>query len=240
MKNNQHIETSLEKWEKQKAEGQPIGEHILNIIKAGLSATTLGSVIASLMTDYIPASKTKRLEEFAEQIAEDLLRFQDSVDTEYLKTDDYAFMFEHCFRAVVEYPQKEKIEAFRGILVNSATIKGYSEEEKEYFLNLAISLSTLHIRILKFMSMPEKYLEETGISTENIHGGFSQFFPVAIPGVSLEVICSAFSELYRFGFTNTSESIFGTMTSGQGIKLLKGRITELGNRFIKFCTTTNP
>ena len=240
MNNPQHNDSALEKWERQKAEGQPIAEHILNIIKAVLSAAPFAGAISSLMTDYIPASKTKRLEEFAEQIAEDLLQLQDSVNAEYLKTDDFAFMFEQSFRAVAEHPQKEKLEAFRGILVNSATSKAYTEEEKEYFLNLAMNLSSLHIRILKFMAMPEKYLEDEGIPQENISGGFGNFFPVAIPGVRLEVIRSAFGELFRFGFTNTTESIFGTMTAGQGLVLLRGRVTELGNRFITFCTSPIP
>ncbi len=237
MNNQQSDESALEKWERQKAEGQSFAEHILNIIKAGLSAAPFAGAIASLMTDYIPNAKAKRLEEFAEQIAKDLYDLQDSVNAEYLQTDDFAFMFEQSFRAVAEHPQKEKLEAFRGILVNSATIKGYTEEEKEYFLNLAMNLSTLHIRILKFMAIPEKYLEEAGIPKEKISGGFGNFFPVAIPGVSLEVIRSAFGELHRYGFTNTTESIFGTMTAGQGLDLLKGRVTELGNRFIRFCTS---
>lgn len=236
MDSHQHNESALTKWERQKIEGQPFAEHILNIIKAGLSAAPFTGAIASVMTDYIPTSKAKRLEGFAEQIAKDLYRLQDLVNTEYIKTDEFAFMFEQSFRAVAEHPQKEKLEAFRGILVNSATIKGYSEEEKEYFLNLAMNLSTLHIRILKFMAIPDRYLEEAGIPIEKITGGFSSFFPVAIPGVSLEVIRSAFGELNRYGFTNTGESIFATMTAGQGIALLKGRVTELGNRFIRFCT----
>jgi len=236
MNSQQHEESALEKWERQKAEGQPFAEHILNIIKAGLSAAPFTGAIASLMADYIPTSKAKRLEEFAEQIAKDLYKLQDSVNVDYLQTDDFAFMFEQSFRAVAEHPQKEKLEVFRGILVNSATAKGYTEEEKEYFLNLAMNLSTLHIRILKFMAMPEKYLEDAGIPKGRISGGFSDFFPRAIPGVRLEVIRSAFGELNRYGFINTGESIFGTMTSGQGLDLLKGRVTALGNRFIQFCT----
>ncbi|MFN8411622.1 MAG: hypothetical protein U0Z26_04470 [Anaerolineales bacterium] len=87
--------------------------------------------------------------------------------------------------------------------------------------------------MLKINEFPGRY---TGIPKERISGGFSNFFPVAIPGVRLEVIRSAFGELNRYGFTNTGESIFGTMTSGQGLELLKGRVTELGNRFIQFCT----
>lgn len=236
MNSQRNDKSALEMWKRQKDEGQPLAEHILNVFKAGLSAAPFTGAIASLVTDYIPTAKAKRLEEFAEQVAEDLYRLQNSVNVEYLKTDDFAFMFEQSFRAVAEHPQQVKLEAFRGILVNSATIKGYSDEEKEYFLNLAMNLSTLHIRILKFMAMPEKYLKEEGIPKENISGSFGNFFPVAIPGVSLEVIRSAFGELNRYGFTNTSESIFGTVTAGQGLELLRGRVTELGNRFIRFCT----
>jgi hypothetical protein len=158
-----HDESSLEKWERPKEEGQPIAEHILIILKAGLSAAPFTDAIASVMMDYIASSKTRRLEEFAEQIAKDLLRLQASVNTEYLKTGNFAFILEESFRAVAEYPQKGKLEAFRGILVNSATIKDYREGEKEYFLNLAMNLSILHLRILKFMAIPEKYLEEEGI-----------------------------------------------------------------------------
>jgi hypothetical protein len=57
---------SLERWEKHKAEGRPISEHILNILKAGLSAAPFAGSIASLLTDYIPSSRARRLEEFTE------------------------------------------------------------------------------------------------------------------------------------------------------------------------------
>lgn len=181
-------ESALEKWQRFKAEGRPIGEHILNIIKAGLSATPYAGAIASLMTDYIPHARAQRLEQFAEQIADDFRRLQDEVHAEYLQTDDFAFMFEKCFRATAENPQREKLEAFRGILVNSAIRNDLAEEEKEYFLNLAMNLSTLHIRMLRFMATPEEYLDATGVQPSSIQGGFTEFLPVAIPGIRLQVI----------------------------------------------------
>jgi len=238
MAENQNSGSAIEKWQKFKAEGRPFAEHLLNIIKAGLSAAPFAGAIASLMTDYIPAARSQRLEEFAEQIADDLRRLQDRVIVEYLKTDEFAFMFEKCFRAVAENPQQEKLEAFRGILVNSAIRKDLSGEEKEFFLNLAMNLSTLHIRILRFMATPEEFLNAAGIPQANIQGGFSHFFPVALPGVKLDVIRSAFGDLYRYGLISTDQSIFGTMTAGQGLQLLKGRVTELGQNFIGFCSVT--
>ena len=215
----------------------PPTEHILNALKAGLATAPFCGGLASLMTDYIPSAKQKRLEEFAKQIAADLEALQQRVDENTLLTDDFAFMFEKCFRGVSENYQTEKLDAFRGILVNSAAGFNASQEEREYFVNLINSLSGLHLRILKFMAVPTEYLADMGISPDQIRGGFSSFFPVAIPGVNMEVIKSAFDDLYRYGFIGTDKSIFTTMTSAQGLNLLGqgGRVTQLGSRLIKFC-----
>ena len=105
MVDNESNDYALEKWQRFKAEGRSIAEHILNIIKAGLSATPFARAIASLLTDYIPTARAQRLEQFVEQIAEDLYRSQNQVDAKYLKTEDFAFMFEKSFRAVAENSQ---------------------------------------------------------------------------------------------------------------------------------------
>jgi hypothetical protein len=205
----------------------PTIEHILNALKAGLSTAPFCGGLASLMTDYIPSTKQKRLEEFTKQIAADLEDLQEHVDENTLLTDDFAFMFEKCFRGVAENYQAEKLEAFRGILVNSAIGFNASQAERECFVNLISSLSGLHLRILKFMAVPLEYLRDMEISPDRIRGGFSSFFPVAIPGVNIEVIKSAFGDLYKYGFIGTDKSIFETMTSGQGLSLLGGRVTQL-------------
>ena len=216
-------------------------EHILNIFKAGLSTAPFCGGIASLMSDYIPSTKQKRIESFTEIIASDLEKLQNKVDEKLIQTDDFAFIFEMCFRGAAENYQKEKFDSFRGILINSAVGSNVKEEEKEYYLNLVNTLSALHIKILKFMAMPIAYLGNEGISKESIHGGFSDFFPVAIPGVNIEVIKSAFGDLHQYGFINTDKSIFTTMTSGKGLALLGdgGRVSALGMQFIKFCTVPN-
>lgn len=212
-------------------------ELIVNVFKAVLATVPFGGGIASLMTDYIPSSRLKRLEEFANKTAEDLKNHADEVDETYLKTDDFAFVFEKCFRGAAENPQKEKLNAFRGVLVNSTIRSDIAEEEKEYFLNMTNTLTALHIRILKFMAEPLSYLEAAGIPPNQIRGGFSQFFPVAIPGIELGVIRSAFGDLHRMGLTNTDQGIFTTMTSGQGLDLLGRRVSQFGERFIHFITS---
>ncbi|MGD0005847.1 MAG: hypothetical protein ABSE06_16660 [Anaerolineaceae bacterium] len=107
MVDTENHQAAIERWQRFKTEGRPVSEHILNILKAGLSAAPFMGAIASLLTDYIPTYRANRLEQFSEQIAEDLLRLQNQVDSNYLQTDEFAFMFERCFRAVAENPQKE-------------------------------------------------------------------------------------------------------------------------------------
>lgn len=212
------------------------GEHILNVLKAGLATAPFCGGIASLMSDYIPSTKIRRLEAFAEQLAMDLSELQNRVNEDKILSDEFAFIFEKCLRGVAENYQAEKLESFRGILLNTAIGSSFSEEENEFFLNLVTTLSVLHIRILKFMAEPVPYLEAHGISANRIQGGFSDFFPIAIPGVDLEVIKSAFGDLHQYGFINTDKTIFVTMTSGQGLHLLGNRVSQLGKRFVTFCT----
>lgn len=231
---SQH-EVSLVEKMKKVVNSNP-GEHILNILKAGLATAPLCGGIASLMSDYIPSSKMRRLEAFAEQLATDLNKLKGRVNQSKILSDEFAFIFEKCFRGVAENYQVEKLESFRGILLNTAIGTSLSEDEKEYFLNLVTNLSVLHIRILKFMSKPLLYLSDHGISQNSIQGGFSNFFPIAIPNVDIEVIKSAFGDLHQYGFINTDKSIFSTMTSAQGLQLLGNRVTEVGKRLVDFCT----
>ena len=228
-------ESSLVKKVERIASSNP-GEHILNILKAGLATAPFCGGIASLMSDYIPSAKMRRLEAFAERLAADMNELQDRVNEGKIHSDEFAFIFEKCFRGVAENYQAEKLEAFRGILLNTAIGTNLSEDEKEFFLNLVTTLSVLHIRILKFMAEPVPYLEAHGISSNRIRGGFSEFFPVAIPGVDLEVIKSAFGDLHQYGFINTDKTIFATMTASQGLQLLGNRVSQLGRRFVAFCT----
>lgn len=210
-------------------------EHLLNIFRAVLATTPFCGGISSLMTDYIPNSKIQRLEEFTEQIANDLYELKDRIEEDKLLTDEFAYIFEECYKGVAEHYQNEKIQSFRGILLNTAVGNNSSEDEKQYFLSLVNNLSVVHIKILMFISSPLEYLQENDIPKEQIQGGFSQFFPVAIPGVSVEAIQSAFGDLHQYGFTNTDKSIFNTMTYGQGLDLLGNRVTDFGLRFINFC-----
>jgi hypothetical protein len=144
-------------------------------------------------------------------------------------------MFEQAFRGVAQNYQKEKIEAFRGILINSAIRQDIKQEEKEFFLNLADNLSILHIRILNFLANPMGYIEKQGIDPKSIQGDFSDIFRKLMPELTTPIIESSFGDLYQRGLIGTDKSIFHTMTSASGLHLVGDRVNDLGKRFIEFC-----
>jgi len=209
-------------------------EHIVNGIKAILVNFPVGSGIASLISDYIPSQRELRLIEFTKNIAKDLSDLQDRINEKYFKTDEFAFIFEKCFKGAVENYQKEKILAFRAILVNSLIDFKITQTEKEYYLNLVDNLSLLHIQILTFLAFPRKYLELNELDESIVSGGFSKFFPKVIPNAKVEIIKLAFKDLNSYGFTNTDSSIFDSMTSSSGWSLLGDRVSRNGRNFIKF------
>ncbi|MTI29343.1 hypothetical protein [Xanthovirga aplysinae] len=209
-------------------------EHIINGIKAILANFPVGSGIASLMSDYIPSQRELRLMEFTENIARDLSELKEEINENYLRSDEYAFIFEKCFKGAVESYQKEKIIAFRAVLVNSLIDVEKTQTEKEYYLNLVDNLSLLHIQVLSFLAFPRKYLELNGLDDSIVSGGFGTFFPKVIPDANVEIIKLAFKDLYNYGFTNTDSSIFHTMTASSGWSLLGNRVSENGRNFINF------
>lgn len=213
-------------------------EHIINIFKAVLSTTPFTGGLSSLMSDYIPSQRQLRLEEFAQNLANDIKNLKTEINEKYILTDEFAFIFEKCFKGAVENYQKEKIIAFKAILINSLTDFNVSQNEKEYYLNLVESLSLLHIQILTFMSSPREYLRFKQIDESKIQGGFNDFFPIVIDDVTLDIIKLGFKDLYNYGFLNTDSNIFSTMTSSQGWALLGDRVTKNGRKFINFITLT--
>jgi hypothetical protein len=215
--------------------GSPAAETVLNIFKAVLASAPFTGGISSLITDYIPGSRFRRLEEFAERVANDLKEVSAKVDADKLNTDEFAFIFERAFRGAAEHYQREKLDAFRGILVNAAIRTDVRQEEKEYFLVLANNLSVVHLRILRFMSEPKAYLVDLKIDERNVCGGFPEMFRFVIRGVDSKIIESAFGDLFQLGLINTDKNIFHTMTSAQGLQLLGDRVSPLGRRFVEFC-----
>jgi len=129
-------------------ERYPEISHGVNVLKAVLSAIPFGGVFSSLISDYMPNEKIERLKKFVEEFGKDLERFKSEIDQQYIKTDEFSYLFEKTLKGVTENYREEKLACLRGILVNSLRDKSSSQERKEFFLNLVDNLTVTNLSIL--------------------------------------------------------------------------------------------
>lgn len=219
-------------------EKTPISNHIVNVVKAAISGIPIiGGSINSLVNDYIPNKKLKRLLDFTKQLSENIERFKDEIDEEFVKTDEFAYLFEQTYKLVLENYQKEKLDSLLALLVNSLRGQDLKADTTEYYLKKIETLSPLHLGLLRFLSFPVDCFAELGIKPEDIKDhDFSRTLQAYFRDVPLDVLKGVFGDLYQMGFTNTDRSIFGTLTAGSGVDIISGRVSSLGKDFMKFCT----
>jgi hypothetical protein len=201
------------------------GEHIMNLFKAVLSTTPIGGLIASLMSDYIPSSKQLRMETFVNEAAEALETLQDQIDVNRIHTDHYAYIFEQCLRGAAQYPQQEKLDCYKAILINAAKPSDNTDDQQDYFLNLVNTLAPVHIRLLGALYAAMKIPQngpETGRTIRSMMGS-----------VDGDIIMSAAAELYQLQFTNTQPS---SMPITADLSRAGGRLTPIARKFVEFCT----
>lgn len=122
-------------------------DHIANMVKATLNAVPfVGGSIASLIDDYIPESRQKRIEEFSKNLAGEMERLGESLDANYVKTDEFAYLFTRVYQDVTRDYQHEKLIAYRNILVNALRVDVDASIQERY-LFLVEQLTPLHLRL---------------------------------------------------------------------------------------------
>jgi len=224
----------LKKFEKN-LENSPKLDNIITLFKSLLNLTKIGSPFSTLISDFIPSRRFLRLETFAEDLSVEFKICEEKVDTEYITTDEFAFLFEQCFKAVSENYQKEKIDAFKAILVNSTIDKTLKSIEKEVFLNLTKQLTVLHIRVLIFLHDTREYLKKINIPDFQIQGRYKDFIPTIFPDVDYETFKIVLDDLNNYGLTELQSSSLNVITSSSGLRLLGDRrTTQFGEKYLRF------
>lgn len=214
-------------------------DYIAIALKTSLSnVPVVGGMLVELMDSFIPESKAKRLLEFVAQLRIDVDRIQNRINKEYVKTDEFAYLFEQTFRAVNENYQKEKIEAFRSILVNSLINTNVKSEEKELILNTVKNLTVRHIKLLKMFSNPEKYVQENRIQISNYSSAatitiFNEIF-IGYDDAQIRLILN---DLYNMGLTNLDTEQLNTQLSYYGLDMVKNRLMPFGRSLVRFISS---
>jgi hypothetical protein len=127
-----------------------------------------GGLASELFNLVITPALTKRRNEWMESIAEGLREMEEKVAgfkiEELSKNEMFITTVMQASQAAVRNHQKEKLEALRNAVLNAALPNAPEEELQMIFLNFADTLTTWHMRILKFFDNPEIYIKEANIN----------------------------------------------------------------------------
>ena len=218
-----------------------VADHVHNVVTAGLNAVPfVGGSLASLIDDYIPKRKEERLREFLRDLAEDVQQIQDRLDEsskDHVRTDEFAYLIEKSFRGAMESYQKEKIEAYRAILVNSLLPNAPDEDRKLFFVSLVDALTPLHFRIMRILRDPEGYDAATG-NRVGAGGGLStsrkEILQKLMPEYEADLLEATWRDLNVRGVVTTDS--LGGMITDRGISQMARLLTPVGKQFVGFVT----
>ncbi|MFZ2448787.1 MAG: hypothetical protein WAW37_20685 [Syntrophobacteraceae bacterium] len=152
-----------------------VGDKAHAITKAGLSTIPIiGGPAAELFAMVIMPPLQKRQVEWMESVAEGLRRLETEkgINLEELQHNDtFIDIVMQASSAALRSSQKEKKEALRNAVLNSALGISVDESLQHLFLNLIDSFNQFHLLILKFFQSPTKWAQHHNVSFGSLYMG---------------------------------------------------------------------
>lgn len=211
--------------------------------KAGKAVLSLipgiGGAAAEIFSTIIVPPLSKRRDEWIESIAEGLRELVEKVEgfkiEELAKNDIFITTVMHAYQMAIRNHQKEKLEALRNAILNSALPNPPEEDLQLMFLNFVDLFTTWHFRILMFLNKPIVWAEKHGVR-----------FPPTLEDYLGETLEIAFPELKGkkdfYTLIENDLDIRELISIGNPRRpiakpyLPKSFTTDIGKQFIKFIT----
>lgn len=128
---------------------------------------TLGGPLQVLFENVFSAPIEKRKQAWLEQLAEvvtELQRRVEGLTAEKLATNEtFITVAMQASQMAVRNHQKEKLQALRNAVLNSALPNPPQEDEQMIFLRLIDQLTPWHLRVLGLLNNPVEWMKEAGL-----------------------------------------------------------------------------
>jgi hypothetical protein len=201
-------------------------------VRAVVQVIPGGGSALELLNLAIAPPLERRRDEWARLIAEGLAAVE--VKLEDLGTRDEPLdTFLQASAAAMRTSSKEKLEALRNAVVNSAVKAEPDQDERAILLQLVDRFTPTHLLILQAVDDPVRWARDHNVNYRPaMTSSLSAFLEAAFPELHHRVYLydAIWSELHRAGFVNT-ESLHGSMSANGWAD---SRTTDYGKRFLGF------
>jgi hypothetical protein len=213
--------------------------HALARAALGLLPFASGTAVELLNAIVAPPLEKRRLE-WMESVASGLraLENKKGMDIEKLSTNE-AFIDTvlQATVAAVGTSRREKLEALRNAVLNSALPGSPNDSIRSYFLSIVEDLSVAHIQMLALFDDPPRWFQNRNLpspATGILAGGLMGVVQAAYPDLAArrEFADQVAKDLSARGLLGVNG--LGGMMSGSS--LMAKRTTDLGSAFLSFIT----
>ena len=138
----------------QEVEGLSVtpGEFTAEVVSAALSAVPVaGGPMAAIATGVISRRQNRRLNQFLIDLAEDMKRLRDRINSEFVKSEEFEDLAEDVFSKAAETRQQAKLDALRAVFLNTVLSDCPSYDETEEITSLVHSFHDRHIVMLRIL-----------------------------------------------------------------------------------------
>ncbi len=218
------------------------GDVALEVGKAIISAIpTFGGPLQILFENIFSAPIEKRKQAWLEQLAQVVTEIQsrmEGLSVEKLAANDtFVTVAMQASQMAVRNHQKEKLQALRNAVLNSALPNPPQEDEQMIFLRLIDQLTPWHLRVLGLFNDPVEWMNGSGIAYPGWGmGGVSMVIEHCFPELrgQRDTYEQIVRDLQTDGLVKDGKFLHITM-SGRG--MVEARTTDRGKRFINFTTS---
>jgi hypothetical protein len=221
---------------------EPESEKAHRLARAAIAAVpALGGTLVEAFNALIEPPMARRKTEWMVQVTEAINELYEKgiVTEENLQQNEKFFTtLVHASTTAIRNHEKEKLDALRNAVINSALPGAPSDTMQQLFLNLVDSCTSWHIALLKLFQNPQNWAQVNKHQFPSWSmGGISSVIEHAFPQLQNQkaLYSLVWNELYRNGLLNTDG--LGTTMTGSG--MLAKRTTPIGDAFVKFISEPN-
>jgi len=185
----------------------------------------VGGFFAELISN-IPEERTRRQVEFMKSLATALHDVEDRLDTDYVRSDEFAGLVEDFVEATRSRREMEKREYYATALAHAATEDRPDTAELGRMVAILEDLRPAHLRLLAVIFETRHGEPEGAMSVD-------QVLQHALPEQPLDRVKMDWGDLANHNLVQAYPS--GMMTPGSASDL-SVRLTALGRRFHEFIT----
>jgi hypothetical protein len=206
------------------------------VVKAGISSLPIvGAAASELLGLIVSPPLEKRRSEWMEMVGNGLIELEQKMNVVLEDLQDNNKFIDAAMDATqiaLRTSQREKLDALRNALLNSALHNSAEESIQKMFFSFIDIFTIYHIKLLELFQNPRNWFAKHSINYPQFYvsSSLSQLIEIAFPGLKRELYDQIWKDLFLRGLVST-EGLHVMMTSsGADAK----RTTGIGDAFISF------